>query len=87
MIITFAFTKEYEIWIEKEEIDKKYGGDTKAAVKDRLADAYQVDSYVDDIEVLEEENEPKDDLYEKALDDEYRRERDLQESLYLRDLI
>lgn len=87
MIISFAFTKEYEVWIKREEIDKEYGGDIKAAVKDKLADAYAVDSYVDDIEVLETKNEYEDELYEERLEDEYRREEDLQESLYLRDLI
>ena len=87
MRISFALTKEYEIFIDKEEIDKKYSGDTQEAVKNKLKEAEEVDSYVNDIEILEEEFEYQDTLYDEALEGEYEAEKDLQESLYYRDLI
>lgn len=87
MRISFTLTKEYEIFIDKEEIDKKYCGDTKAAVKDKLKEAEEVDSYVNDIEILEEEFEYQDTLYDDLLEDEYRAEKELQNSQYYRDLI
>ena len=87
MRISFTLTKEYEVFIDKEEIDKKYSGDTKEAVKNKLKEAEEVDSYVNDIEILEEEFEYQDTLYDEALEGEYEAEKDLQESLYYRDLI
>lgn len=87
MRISFALTKEYEVFIDKEEIDKKYLGDTKAAVKDKLQEAISIDSYIDDIEVLDEEFEYQDAIYDEALQDEYEREKELQTSQYYRDLI
>lgn len=87
MRISFAFTKEYEVFIDKEEIDKKYGGSVKDAVNDKIKEAKETDSYLDDIEILEEEFEHQDVLYDEALQDEYEREKELEESLYVRDLI
>lgn len=87
MRISFAFTKEYEVFIDKEEIDKKYGGSVKDAVNDKIKEAKETDSYLDDIEILEEEFEHQDVLYDEALQDEYEREKELQESLYVGDLI
>lgn len=87
MRISFAFTKEYEVFIDKEEIDKKYGGSVKDAVNDKIKEAQETDSYLDDIEILEEEFEHQDVLYDEALQDEYEREKELQESLYVGDLI
>lgn len=87
MRISFALTKEYDVWIDLEEIDKKYCGDTKAAVKDKLKEAKETDVYVDDIEILEEEKHFPDLMYEAGKEAAYQAERDLQESLYVRDLI
>lgn len=87
MRISFALTKEYDVWIDLEEIDKKYCGDTKAAVKDKLKEAKETDVYVDDIEILEEEKHFPDLMYEAGQEAAYQAERDLQESLYVRDLI
>ncbi len=87
MRINFALTKEYEVFIDKEDVDKKYCGDTKAAIKDKLKEAGETDACLDDIEVLDEEYEYQDALYDEALQDEYEREKELEESLYLRDLI
>ena len=87
MRISFTLTKEYEIFIDKEEIDKEYGGDTKAAVNDKVNEAEETDSYLDDIEILDEEFEHQDALYDERLHDEYQAEKELQESQYYRDLI
>ena len=87
MLINFTLTKEYEIFIDKEEIDKKYSGDTQEAVKDKLKEAVSIDEYLDDIEIIDEEFEYQDALYNEALQDEYEREKELQESQYYRDLI
>ena len=87
MRISFALTKEYEVFIDKEEIDKKYSGDTQEAVKDKLKEAVSIDEYLDDIEIIDEEFEYQDALYNEALQDEYEREKELQESQYYRDLI
>ena len=87
MRISFALTKEYEVFIDKEEIDKKYSGDTQEAVKDKLKEAVSIDEYLDDIEIIDEEFEYQDALYNEALQDEYEREKELQSSQYYRDLI
>lgn len=87
MRISFTLTKEYEIFIDKEEIDKKYSGDTQEAVKDKLKEAVSIDEYLDDIEIIDEEFEYQDALYNEALQDEYEREKELQSSQYYRDLI
>ena len=87
MLINFTLTKEYEIFIDKEEIDKKYSGDTQEAVKDKLKEAVSIDEYLDDIEIIDEEFEYQDVLYEKSLQSEYEAEKELQESQYYRDLI
>lgn len=87
MRISFTLTKEYEIFIDKEEIDKKYSGDTQEAVKDKLKEAVSTDEYLDDIEIIDEEFEYQDALYNEALQDECEREKELQESQYYRDLI
>lgn len=87
MRISFALTREYDVWIDMEEIDKKYLGDTKAAVKDKLKEAEETDVYIDDIEILDEEKHFLDLMYQARLDAEWKREKDLQESQYLRDLV
>ena len=87
MRISFTLTKEYEIFIDKEEIDKEYSGDVSEAIKDRIKEAVSIDEYLDDIEVLDEEFEYQDALYNEALQDEYEREKELQSSQYYRDLI
>lgn len=87
MRISFALTKEYDVWIDMEEIDKKYCGDTKAAVKDKLKEARETDVYINDIEILEEEKHFPDLMYQANQEAAYQADRDLQESLYLRDLI
>ena len=87
MRINFAITKEYDVWIDMEEIDKKYCGDTRAAVKDKLKEARETDVYINDIEILEEEKHFPDVMYQANLEAEYQKERNLQESMYLRDLI
>lgn len=85
MRISFALTKEYEVFIDKEDVDNCYGGDIKEAIAENMGEAKEVDSR--DIEVLEEEFERQDVLYDEALQDEYEREKELEESLYVRDLI
>ncbi len=85
MRISFALTKEYEIFIGKEDIDNCYSGDVEEAISENMSEAKEVDSR--DIEVLDTDLSAEDEAYEEELEDEYRRERDLQESMYLRDLI
>lgn len=85
MRISFALTKEYEIFIDKEDIDNCYGGDIEEAISENMNKAEEVDSY--DIEVLDTDLSAEDEAYEEELDDEYRREKELQESQYVRDLI
>ena len=87
MRISFALTKEYELFIDKAELDRLYSGSIDRAVLDMLSQAEEVDSYVDDIDILDTELSADDEAYEEDLEDEYWRERSLQESLYLRDLI
>ena len=87
MRISFALTKEYEISIDKETIDKLYGGDIKRAVIDGFKDAEEVDSYDSDVSILDTDLDSQDILYDKSLQGEYEAEKDLQESQYLRDLI
>ena len=87
MRISFTLTKEYEVFIDKEEIDKEYGGDVYEAIEDRIKEAVSIDEYLDDIEVLDEEFEYQDALYNEALQDECEREKELQSSQYYRDLI
>ena len=87
MRISFTLTKEYEIFIDKEAIDKLYGGDIKRAVIDGFKDAKEVDSYDSDVSILDTDLDAQDVLYDEALQDEYEREKNLQESQYLRDLI
>lgn len=87
MRISFTLTKEYEVFIDKVELDRLYSGSVDRAVKAMLGQAEEVDSYVDDIEVLDTVLSAEDEAYEEELDDEYRREKDLQESLYYRDLL
>ena len=87
MLINFTLTKEYEVFIDKEEIDKKYSGDTQEAVKDKLKEAVSIGECLNDIEVLDTDLEYQDVLYDEALQDEYEREKDLQDSQYYRDLI
>ena len=87
MRISFTLTKEYEIFIDKEEIDKKYSGDTQEAVKNKLKEAEEVDSYVNDIEILEEEFEYQDTLYDEALEEFYEEERRIAMSMVYADLI
>lgn len=87
MRISFALTKEYDVWIDMEEIDKKYLGDTMAAVKDKLKKAEETDVYINDIEIFEEEKHFSDLMYQARRDADWKREEDLQESQYYRDLI
>lgn len=87
MRISFELTKEYEVFIDKVELDRLYDGSVDRAVKAMLSDAEEIDSYVDDIEILDTYLSSEDEAYEEELDDEYRRDMALQESLYLRDLI
>ena len=87
MRINFTLTKEYEVFIDKEEIDKKYSGDVSEAIKDRIKDAVSIGEYLNDIEIIDTDLEHQDVLYEKSLQGEYEAEKELQESLYLRDLI
>ena len=87
MRISFALTKEYDVWIDMEEIDKKYLGDTMAAVKDKLKDVEETDVYINDIEILEEEKHFADLMYQARRDADWKREEDLQEIQYYRDLI
>lgn len=87
MRISFALTKEYDVWIDMEEIDKKYLGDTKAAVKDKIKEAEETDVYLDNIEILEEEKHFPDLMYQASREVEWKKEKNLQESQYYRDLI
>ena len=87
MRISFTLTKEYEIFIDKEEVDKKYGGSVKDAVNDKIKEAEETDSYLDDTEILEEEYEYQDILYEEALEEFYEEERRIAMSMVYADLI
>lgn len=87
MRISFALTKEYDVWIDMQEIDKKYCGDIKAAVKDKFKEAEETDVYLDDIEILNEEKHFPDLMYQARRDAEWKKEINLQESQYYRDLI
>ncbi len=87
MRISFVLPKEYEVFIDKAELDRLYSGSVDRAVLAMLSQAEEVDSYVDDIDILDTELSADDEAYEEDLEDEYWREKDLQESLYLRDLI
>ena len=85
MLINFTLTKEYEIFIDKEDIDNCYGGDVEEAISENMSEAKEVDSR--DIEVLDTDLDSQDILYEKSLQDEYEDEKELQSSQYYRDLI
>lgn len=85
MRISFELTKQYEIFIDKEDIDNCYGGDIEEAISENMGKAEETDSY--DIEVLDTDLSAEDEAYEERLDDEYRRDEELLESQYLRDLI
>ena len=87
MRISFALTKEYEIFIDKVELDRLYSGSVDRAVKAMLNQAEEVDTYIDDIDVLDTELSDEDEAYEEELEEEYWREKDLQDSQYYRDLI
>ena len=87
MRISFALTKEYEVFIDKEEIDKEYSGSADRAVKAMLGQAEEIDTYINDIEVLDTELSDEDEAYEEELEEEYWREKELQNSQYYRDLI
>lgn len=87
MRISFTLTKEYEVFIDKEEIDKEYSGSVDRAVKAMLGQAEEIDTYINDIEVLDTELSAEDEAYEEDLEDEYWREKELQNSQYYRDLI
>ena len=87
MRINFTLTKEYEIFIDKVELDRLYSGSVDRAVKAMLSQAEEIDTYIDDIDVLDTDLSAEDEAYEEELEDELRRERDLQESQYYRDLI
>lgn len=87
MRISFELTKEYEVFIDKVELDRLYDGSVDRAVKAMLSQAKEIDSYIDDIEIVDTELSSEDEAYEEELDDEYRRDMALQESIYLRDLI
>lgn len=85
MRIGFVIPKEYELFIDKEDIDNCYGGNVEEAISENMGKAEEVDT--NDIEILDSELSADDEDYEEELEDEYWREKDLQESLYLRDLI
>ena len=85
MLINFTLTKEYEIFIDKEDIDNCYGGDVEEAISENMSEAKEVDSR--DIEVLDTDLDSQDILYDKSLQDEYEDEKELQSSQYYRDLI
>ena len=87
MRISFTLTKEYEVFIDKEEIDKEYSGDVSEAIKDRIKEAVSIDEYLDDIEVLDEEFEYQDTLYDEALEEFYEEERRIAMSMVYADLI
>ena len=87
MRISVTLTKEYEVFIDKEEIDKEYSGDVSEAIEDRIKEAVSIGEYLNDIEIIDTDLEHQDVLYEDLLEDEYRAEKELQESQYYRDLI
>ena len=87
MRINFTLTKEYEIFIDKVELDRLYSGSVDRAVKAMLSQAEEIDTYIDDIDVLDTDLSDEDEAYEEELEEEYWRERDLQDSQYYRDLI
>lgn len=85
MRYVFKVTKEYEVFIDLEDVDKKYGGSVVDAIDANLDKAEEIDSY--DFEIIEEERHFDDLMYQASQEAAYQADRDLQESLYLRDLI
>ena len=85
MRYVFKVTKEYEVFIDLEDVDKKYDGSVVDAIDANLDKAEEIDSY--DFEIIEKERHFDDLMYQASQEAAYQADRDLQESQYLRDLI
>lgn len=85
MIISFVQEKEYEVDISLEDIYEKFDGDVQKAVDSGDYEPQYVGNL--DITVFDSELSHEDVLFRDSLIEEKRREKNLQESQYLRDLI
>lgn len=85
MIISFMQEKEFEVDISLEDIYEKFDGDVQRAVESGNYEPVYVDNK--NITVFDSDLSPEDVLFRNGLIEEKRREKELQESMYLRDLI
>lgn len=85
MIISFMQEKEFEVDISLEDIYTKFDGDVQKAVESGDYEPVYVDNK--NITVFDSDLSHEDVLFRDSLIEEKRRARDLQESLYVRDLI
>ena len=85
MIISFVQEKEFEVDISLEDIYEKFDGDVQKAIE---SGNYEP-NYVGDLDVVvfDSDLSHEDVLFRDSLIEEKRREKELQKSLYLRDLI
>ena len=85
MIISFMQEKEYEVDISLEDIYTKFDGDVQKAVESGNYKPVYVDNK--NITVFDSDLSHEDVLFRDSLIEEKRREKELQESQYLRGLI
>ena len=85
MRISFVQEKEFEVDIDLEEIYKNFDGDVQKAVESGNYEARYVGDL--DIVVFDSDLSHEDVLFRDSLIEEKRREKELQESQYYRDLI
>ena len=85
MIISFVQEKEFEVDISLEDIYEKFDGDVQKAVESGNYEPVYVDNK--SITVFDSDLSHEDLLFRDSLIEEKRREKELQESQYYRDLI
>ena len=85
MIISFVQEKEFEVDISLEDIYEKFDGDVQKAVESGNYKPVYVDNK--NITVFDSDLSHEDVLFRDSLIEEKRREKELQESQYYRDLI
>lgn len=85
MIISFVQEKEFEVDISLEDIYTKFDGDVQKAVESGNYEPRYVGDL--DIVVFDSDLSHEDVLFRDSLIEEKRREKELQKSLYLRNLI
>ena len=85
MIISFVQEKEFEVDISLEDIYEKFDGDVQKAVESGNYEPVYVDNK--NITVFDSDLSNEDVLFRDSLIEEKKREKELQKSQYLRDLI